>query len=64
MAFSNWIKNSNDSEPILLAAGVILIIVGLTLIAMSFVWGYVTIGIGLIIIAARIMGYFKGNQNV
>ncbi len=58
MAFLEGIRNSGDFGPIMIAGAVILIIVGLTIMAMGFVVGYVVFGVGVILIAAKIMGLF------
>lgn len=58
MAFLEGIRNSGDFGPIMIAGAVILIIVGLTIMAMGFVVGYVVFGVGVILIAAKILGLF------
>ncbi len=58
MAFLEGIRNSGDFGPIMIAGAVILIIVGLTIMAMGFVSGYVVFGVGVILIAAKILGLF------
>jgi len=58
MAFLEGIRNSGDFGSIMIAGAVILIVVGLTIMAMGFVVGYVVFGVGVILIAAKIMGLF------
>ncbi|MEE8358632.1 MAG: hypothetical protein V3R82_04400 [Candidatus Hydrothermarchaeales archaeon] len=58
MAFLEGIRNSGDFGPIMIAGAVILIIVGLTIMAMGFVVGYVVFGVGVILIVAKILGLF------
>ncbi len=58
MAFLEGIRNSGDFGPIMIAGAVILIIVGLTIMAMGFVVGYVVFGVGVLLVAAKIMGLF------
>ncbi len=58
MAFLEGIRNSGDLGPIMIAGAVILIIVGLTIMAMGFVVGYVVFGVGVILIVAKILGLF------
>ncbi len=58
MAFLEGIRNSGDLGPIMIAGAVILIIVGLTIMAMGYVSGYVVFGVGVILIVAKIMGLF------
>ncbi len=54
MAFLESIRT--DIGPITVAAAMILIIVGLTIMAMGYVLGYLFLGIGIIAIAARVVG--------
>ena len=58
MKFLEKITKSSDTGPLMIAAGMILIIVGLTIMALGIVWGYVLLGIGLIMLIARAIGYF------
>lgn len=58
MVFLEGIRNSGDFGPIMIAGAVILIIVGLTIMAMGFVVGYVVFGVGVILIVAKILGLF------
>ena len=54
MAFLDSIRS--DIGPITIAAAMIFIIVGLTIMAMGYVLGYLFLGVGIIAIGARIVG--------